>query len=89
MRYLPLTSDDRQAMLARIGVADIDALFKDVPQAARLSDPVDLPAHQSELAVGNHVPRCCRKGTMKTDYVARFEQFFETFDMPEVALCPI
>jgi glycine dehydrogenase subunit 1 len=55
MRYLPLTSDDRQAMLARIGVADIDALFKDVPQAARLSDPVDLPAHQSELAVDRHM----------------------------------
>ncbi len=55
MRYLPLTSDDRQAMLARIGVANIDALFKDVPQAARLSEPVDLPSHQSELAVDRYM----------------------------------
>ena len=37
MRYLPLTDADRRAMLAKIGVADIDALFADVPdgQAAR------------------------------------------------------
>jgi glycine dehydrogenase subunit 1 len=55
MRYLPLTSDDRQAMLARIGVASVDALFKDVPEAARLSDPVDLPHHQSELAVDRYM----------------------------------
>ena len=34
MRYLPLTADDRRAMLARIGAADVDALFRDVPKAA-------------------------------------------------------
>ena len=32
MRYLPLTPDDRRAMLAKIGAPDIDALFRDVPQ---------------------------------------------------------
>lgn len=64
MRYLPLTSDDRQAMLARIGVADIDALFKDVPQAARLSDPVDLPSHQSELAVDRHMRQLAARNVM-------------------------
>jgi len=30
MRYLPLTADDRRAMLARIGVREIDELFADV-----------------------------------------------------------
>ena len=51
MRYLPLTAADRGEMLAVIGAADIDALFADVPAAARLSGPVDLPPHASELAV--------------------------------------
>ncbi len=51
MRYLPLTGDDRSAMLARIGVADIDALFRDVPQVARLNGPVDLPHHAGEMDV--------------------------------------
>jgi len=51
MRYLPLTPDDRGAMLAVIGAPDIDALFGDVPEAARLSGPVDLPLHMGEIEV--------------------------------------
>ncbi|HEY1750429.1 MAG TPA: aminomethyl-transferring glycine dehydrogenase subunit GcvPA [Caulobacteraceae bacterium] len=51
MRYLPLTNDDRAEMLAVVGAASIDALFADVPAAARLPGPVDLPPHQGELAV--------------------------------------
>ena len=35
MRYLPLTPDDRAAMLAAIGAKSVDDLFVDVPQAAR------------------------------------------------------
>src|SRR5665213_3518124 len=51
MRYLPLTKDDRSAMLAVIGAPDIDALFTDVPQAARLAGPVELPLHLGEIEV--------------------------------------
>ncbi|HTX48329.1 MAG TPA: aminomethyl-transferring glycine dehydrogenase subunit GcvPA, partial [Caulobacteraceae bacterium] len=51
MRYLPLTADDRAAMLATIGAPSIDALFADVPDSARLAGPVDLPAHAGELEV--------------------------------------
>ena len=51
MRYLPLTPDDRAQMLGVIGAPDIDALFVDVPQAARLPGPVDLPAHAGEMEV--------------------------------------
>ena len=51
MRYLPLTPADRAEMLAVIGAPSIDALFADVPTAARLSGPVDLPPHQGELEV--------------------------------------
>jgi glycine dehydrogenase subunit 1 len=51
MRYLPLTEADRSVMLSVIGAASIDDLFVDVPAAARLAGPVDLPAHAGELAV--------------------------------------
>ncbi len=51
MRYLPLTDADRSAMLANIGVGDIDALFVDVPEAARRDGTVDLPRHQGEMQV--------------------------------------
>ena len=52
MRYLPLTPDDRHAMLARIGAANIDALYRDVPKAAQAGLSVfDLPDTQGELEV--------------------------------------
>jgi glycine dehydrogenase subunit 1 len=51
MRYLPLTGADRQEMLAAIGVPSVDALFRDVPEAARFSGRFDLPAHKSEMEV--------------------------------------
>ena len=34
MRYLPITPDDRSAMLAKIGAPNVDALFRDVPKSA-------------------------------------------------------
>ncbi|OHB29356.1 MAG: glycine dehydrogenase (aminomethyl-transferring) [Phenylobacterium sp. RIFCSPHIGHO2_01_FULL_69_31] len=51
MRYLPLTPDDRAEMLGVIGAPDIDALFADVPAAARKADLFDLPLHAGELEV--------------------------------------
>ena len=51
MRYLPHTAQDRADMLARIGVADIDAFFADVPGDKLLKDPPDLPARKSEMEV--------------------------------------
>ncbi|MEM7663538.1 MAG: aminomethyl-transferring glycine dehydrogenase subunit GcvPA [Pseudomonadota bacterium] len=56
MRYLPLTAEDRKAMLARIGAASIDDFYTDVPEQARLDGPIhDLPMYQGELAVERHV----------------------------------
>jgi len=52
MRYLPHTQADRAAMLAAIGVPDINALFRDVPADRLLRAPVaGLPSHMSELEV--------------------------------------
>jgi len=51
MRYLPLDPSDRALMLARIGAADIDALFADIPADKRLSGLLDMPASMSELEV--------------------------------------
>lgn len=62
MRYLPLTPDDRKAMLARIGAASIDDFYTDVPEAARLDGPIrDLPLHQGELAVQRHMASLASK----------------------------
>jgi glycine dehydrogenase subunit 1 len=50
MRYLPLTPDDRRAMLAKIGASSIDDLFRDVPESARAAR-IDLPPHAGEIEV--------------------------------------
>jgi glycine dehydrogenase subunit 1 len=50
MRYLPLTAADRKAMLEKIGAASVDALFSDVPSAAR-GARFDLPPHKGEIEV--------------------------------------
>ena len=61
MRYLPLSDADRSEMLARIGVADIDALFSDVPAAKLLDKLPDLPRRKTELAVERHLARLAAK----------------------------
>jgi glycine dehydrogenase subunit 1 len=57
MRYLPLTDSDRGEMLAAIGVPSIDALFADVPSAARLDGLVDLPRAMGEIEVERVISR--------------------------------
>jgi glycine dehydrogenase subunit 1 len=51
MRYLPHSDADREAMLARVGVASIDDLFADIPADRRLDGLLDLPATKSEIEV--------------------------------------
>ena len=64
MRYLPLTPDDRRAMLARIGAPDVDALFRDVPQSAHVSlAAFDLPDTQGEMEVERALVKMAAKNT--------------------------
>ena len=57
MRYLPLTDRNRREMLAAIGVDSIDALFADVPGAARLDALVELPGAMGEIEVERAISR--------------------------------
>ncbi|MCC6735955.1 MAG: aminomethyl-transferring glycine dehydrogenase subunit GcvPA [Bauldia sp.] len=61
MRYLPQTDADRRAMLATIGVPDIDALFVDVPKGKLVADTHGLPHGQGEIAVERHMGRLAAK----------------------------
>ncbi len=62
MRYLPLSEADRTAMLATVGAPSVDALFVDVPEAARLAGPIaGLPGHASEMAVERQLSALARQ----------------------------
>ena len=68
MRYLPLTDADRGEMLAHVGAADIDDLFVDVPEEARLKGPIEgLPMHMSEMAVERHIRERSKKNLAAAD----------------------
>jgi len=64
MRYLPLTPEDRRAMLAKIGASDIDALFRDVPGPALAPLSVfNLPDTQGEMEVERTLAKLAGKNT--------------------------
>ncbi len=67
MRYLPLTPDDRTAMLAAIGVQSIDDLFVDVPKSAHREGFVDLPRVMGELEVERTLKHLAGKNTAAGD----------------------
>ncbi len=59
--YLPLTGDDRQAMLQEIGAASVEDLFKDIPPAVRLKGDLNLPPALSELEALKHLADLAQK----------------------------
>ena len=62
MRYLPLTPENRRAMLAKIGAPNIDALFRDVPREAVVPLSIfDLPDTQGELEVERALSKLAAK----------------------------
>lgn len=68
MRYLPLTPNDRQDMLATIGASNIDELFVDVPEDVRLDGPIrGLPMHAGEMAVEAHMKKLAKNNSAAGD----------------------
>jgi glycine dehydrogenase subunit 1 len=68
MRYLPLSDADRSEMLRVVGAGSIDELFRDVPEALRLTGPIPgLPMHASELAVERHMAALSRQNMVAGD----------------------
>lgn len=67
MRYLPLTTEDRQEMLKAVGANSIDELFDDVPESARLKSGLDLPDHMGEIEVERKMSALARKNVAAGD----------------------
>jgi len=68
MRYLPLADADRSEMLRTIGASSVDDLFRDVPEAARLTGQIrELPDHASEMAVERKLSAMARRNLAAGD----------------------
>lgn len=70
MNYLPNTEQDRQAMLAAIGVSSIEELFSDIPAGIRPKKAMAIPAGLAELEVKKVVTALSKKNGSLDDYVS-------------------
>ena len=55
MSYLSLTERDREQMLAAIGVASVDELFRDIPDSLRLGRELELEPPLGEQELTRHL----------------------------------
>jgi len=69
MNYLPITTAEREEMLARIGVRSIDDLFADVPASVRLADGLDLSCGLEEMQVAARLEELARQNRSAQDMV--------------------
>ena len=63
MRYLPHTESEIRAMLDRIGVPDLDALFAPIPEGYRLDRPLALEPALDEPTLMAHLEELANKNT--------------------------
>ncbi len=61
MRYLPHTEPEIRAMLDRIGVGDVDALFEPIPAESRLGRPLALEPALDEAQLMGHLDALAAK----------------------------
>jgi glycine dehydrogenase subunit 1 len=69
-RYTAVTDSDRAAMLDAIGVASVDQLFDEIPQAVRRSAPLALPDGLGEAEVYAHLRELAARNTSVEDEIS-------------------
>jgi glycine dehydrogenase subunit 1 len=60
-RYLPMTEEDKKAMLERIGVSSIDELFNDIPEKVRFKGEYKIKPAKSESSLMKELARMAEK----------------------------
>ncbi len=67
-RYLPNTTEQQKQMLADIGLASTEDLFRDIPAEVRLQRPLNLPAPLSEMELADHMKEIAGKNASVDEY---------------------
>ena len=50
-RYLPMTEQDKNEMLATIGIESVDELFSDIPESVRFNGLYNIKEAKSEASL--------------------------------------
>ncbi|AQQ53012.1 aminomethyl-transferring glycine dehydrogenase subunit GcvPA [Planococcus lenghuensis] len=69
-RYLPMTAQDKEAMLKTIGVDSIEELFSDIPEKVRFQGEYDLKPAKSESALLKELSRLAAKNADHRNYAS-------------------
>ncbi len=69
-RYLPMTEDDKQAMLASIGIKDTEELFADIPSNVRLQRSMELKKPASEADLKKELAQLAAKNANLKQYIS-------------------
>ncbi|MED4282616.1 aminomethyl-transferring glycine dehydrogenase subunit GcvPA [Priestia megaterium] len=69
-RYLPMTEQDQQQMLAAIGVSSVDDLFSDIPQRVRFQGEYNIKKAASEPQLLKELNSVAAKNAHLKDYAS-------------------
>ncbi len=67
MAYIPHTDQDREEMLATLGLSKLDDLFASIPENIRLRRPLDAPARRTEAEILDELSRVGARNTRMDD----------------------
>lgn len=69
-RYLPMTAQDKEAMLKTIGVESIEELFSDIPEKVRFQGEYNIKPAKSESALLKELSRLAAKNADHRNYAS-------------------
>ena len=69
MPFIPHTEQDIQAMLAEIGVPDVETLFDEIPAELRAKGLPGIPERMSEQALVRHIRERCAQDTCHLNFI--------------------
>src|SRR5690625_1504037 len=67
-RYLPMTEEDKQAMLDEIGIESTDELFSDIPEKVRFNRELNLKDITSEYELKTELTNLANKNMNLSEY---------------------
>ncbi|HRS01640.1 MAG TPA: aminomethyl-transferring glycine dehydrogenase subunit GcvPA [Bacteroidota bacterium] len=69
MSFVPNTNEDYEEMLAKIGVSNFEELINNIPESARLNEPLDLPDALSELDTIKYLETLAKKNKTASENI--------------------
>ncbi|VVB53558.1 glycine dehydrogenase (decarboxylating) subunit 1 [uncultured archaeon] len=67
MTYVPVSIEEKAAMLKAVGIHSTLELFKDIPESARLTKDIKLPPALTEYELIAHIKTLAEDGTIPAD----------------------